>query len=177
MICHKCGHKNDEDADFCESCGKNLKTNISSKTYPGEPIKKEESLSQSTKILIVVCVILVAGLGITAGALMQMNKVEVAVSNNSTNNSLNSTNNSNVNTTQTNQDKIISKSEAIAIANKHAAAYNYTATNIVNYIPGPVNGVSENSYWKVVLKNKNPRDEHVRLYVFIDAVTGKVIRG
>ncbi|MGB7969572.1 MAG: hypothetical protein WCF28_08370 [Methanobacterium sp.] len=31
-------------------------------------------MNQSTKILIVVCIILVAGLGITAGALIQMNK-------------------------------------------------------------------------------------------------------
>ena len=26
MICPKCGHKNDEDADFCENCGTKLKT-------------------------------------------------------------------------------------------------------------------------------------------------------
>ena len=39
-----------------------------------EPIKKDTGMSQSTKILIIVCVILIAGLGVTAGALMQMNK-------------------------------------------------------------------------------------------------------
>ncbi len=38
-------------------------------------------MGQSTKILIVVCIILVAGLGITAGALMQMYKSGGTVSN------------------------------------------------------------------------------------------------
>jgi hypothetical protein len=68
--CQNCGHENDMDADFCESCGSNLKPTMSSRTYP----KKQEGMAQSTKILIIVCIILVAGLGITAGALMQMSK-------------------------------------------------------------------------------------------------------
>jgi len=72
--CENCGHDNDNDAAFCEHCGAKLKTILSSITYPRETIKKEEGIAQSTKILIVICVILVAGLGITAGALMQMNK-------------------------------------------------------------------------------------------------------
>ncbi len=83
--CENCGHENDNDSAFCERCGANLKTTLSSKTYPREAIKKEDGIAQSTKILIVVCVILVAGLGITAGALMQMNKSggTVPVTNNS----------------------------------------------------------------------------------------------
>lgn len=80
--CQKCGYENDKDATFCENCGANLKTTLSSRTYPKEPKNKEESMSQSTKILIVVCVILVAGLGITAGALMQMNKGVATVATN-----------------------------------------------------------------------------------------------
>ena len=72
--CENCGHYNDNDATFCEHCGTNLKTTLSNKTYPQEAIKKEEGIAQSTKILIVICVILIAALGITAGALMQMNK-------------------------------------------------------------------------------------------------------
>ena len=72
--CQKCGYENDKDATFCESCGANLKTTLSGRTYPKEVKNKEGNMSQSTKILIVVCVILVAGLGISAGALMQMNK-------------------------------------------------------------------------------------------------------
>jgi hypothetical protein len=79
--CQNCGRENDEDATFCENCGANLKTTLSSRTYPKEP-KNKENMSQSTKILIVVCVILVAGLGITAGALMQMNKSSGTVATN-----------------------------------------------------------------------------------------------
>jgi len=77
MICPKCGHKNDSDATFCENCGANLKTSFS-KGFPRESIKNESGMNKSTKILIVVCVILVAGLGITSGALMEMNKVGTA---------------------------------------------------------------------------------------------------
>ena len=73
--CPNCGHTNDGDAKFCETCGANLKSTISRLSFPEKPIKKESEMAQSTKILIVVCVILVAGLGITAGALIQMNKV------------------------------------------------------------------------------------------------------
>jgi len=79
--CQNCGHENDMDAAFCESCGADLKTTISSRTYRREAIKKDDGIAQSTKILIFVCIILVAGLGITAGALMQMNKGGVAVVN------------------------------------------------------------------------------------------------
>ncbi|MGB9200769.1 zinc-ribbon domain-containing protein [Methanobacterium sp.] len=72
--CENCGHMNEEDATFCESCGANLKTTSSRGVIPGKPPRKEGGMNQSTKILIVVCIILVAGLGITAGALIQMNK-------------------------------------------------------------------------------------------------------
>jgi len=72
--CQNCGHINESDATFCETCGTNLKTTFS-KGYSRDSVKKEKGMSQSTKILIIVCVILVAGLGITAGALIQMNKV------------------------------------------------------------------------------------------------------
>ena len=81
--CQNCGQINDNDATFCESCGTNLKTTISKRSFPEKPFKKESGMGQSTKILIVVCVILVAGLGITAGALIEMNKVgTVPVTNN-----------------------------------------------------------------------------------------------
>ena len=71
--CQNCGHENDMDATFCESCGANIKQPISNITYP-KKANKEEGMVQSTKILIAICIILVVGLGITAGALMQMNK-------------------------------------------------------------------------------------------------------
>lgn len=73
--CENCGHENDEDAAFCENCGANLNSTFSAKPFPRKSIKKEDTMAQSTKILIIVCVILVAGLGITAGALIQMSKV------------------------------------------------------------------------------------------------------
>lgn len=69
--CQRCGQENDPDADFCENCGANL-----------NPIKNggsrqpsHEGMKQSTKILIAVCILLVAALGIAAGALLQLNKV------------------------------------------------------------------------------------------------------
>ncbi len=71
--CENCGHENDVDATFCETCGANLKSSSNIRTRR-EPIKNDTGMSQSTKILIIVCVILIAGLGVTAGALMQMNK-------------------------------------------------------------------------------------------------------
>lgn len=70
MICPKCGHKNDEDAGFCENCGKKLKTTLSDKRHTNEPSMKE-SMTQSTKILIIVCVVLVIGVGIAAGVLIK----------------------------------------------------------------------------------------------------------
>ncbi len=93
MICPKCGHKNDMDATFCENCGANLKTNFSGGSR--KPVKKEERINKSTKILIVVCIILVAGLGITAGVLIEMNKVGTApvTNNTSVSPSVNSTSN------------------------------------------------------------------------------------
>ncbi|KAF5062768.1 Pseudomurein-binding repeat protein [anaerobic digester metagenome] len=58
MLCPKCGHKNDEDAIYCEKCGKNL--------------KKTSVISGSqTKILIGLCVILILIAGVTAGVLIK----------------------------------------------------------------------------------------------------------
>jgi hypothetical protein len=79
--CDNCGHINEGDATFCESCGADIKTPSSRRPIPGRPPKNEGGMAQSTKILIVVCIILVAGLGITAGALIQMNKSGGSTSN------------------------------------------------------------------------------------------------
>jgi hypothetical protein len=79
--CENCGIENDKDAVFCETCGANLKTTSSKRLNPGMPPRKDSGMAQSTKILIVVCIILVAGLGISAGALMQINKSGGTVSN------------------------------------------------------------------------------------------------
>ena len=89
--CQKCGHINDSDATFCENCGANLKTTLSNR-FPTESIESESGMNKSTKILIFVCVILVAGLGITAGALIEMNKVGTAPATNTSSVSTQTTN-------------------------------------------------------------------------------------
>lgn len=70
MICPKCGHKNDEDADFCENCGTQIKNTLSDKQGTNEPSNKG-SMTQSTKILVIVCIVLVIGVGIAAGILIK----------------------------------------------------------------------------------------------------------
>lgn len=64
MYCPKCGSNNDEDAKYCEKCGTLIKKN----TKTGE-----EHTGTSVKYLIVICVILVAGLGIAAGYIFYNN--------------------------------------------------------------------------------------------------------
>lgn len=62
MICPKCQHNNDKDAKFCEKCGTSLKK-------PIQP-SKSNGISTTTLGLIIVCIILVAGLGITVGYIL-----------------------------------------------------------------------------------------------------------
>ena len=62
MHCPKCGTNNDSDAKYCEKCG--IRIN-------GLPKTNEENTSPAVKYLIVICVILVAGLGIAAGYIFQ----------------------------------------------------------------------------------------------------------
>ena len=93
MICPKCGHKNDEDADFCENCGTKIKNTHSDKPGTNRPTNKG-SMTQLTKILIVVCIILVIGVGIAAGILIKNSQQnsQVKITNNaSTNQITNST--------------------------------------------------------------------------------------
>lgn len=58
MLCPKCGHKNDEDAIYCEKCGKNLK-------------KTSEISGNKIKLLIGLCVIIILVAGVTAGVFMK----------------------------------------------------------------------------------------------------------
>ena len=93
MICPKCGHKNDEDADFCENCGIKIKNTLSDKPGTNEPSNKG-TMTQLTKILIIVCIILVIGVGIAAGILIknsQQNTKDQSATNASTNQITNST--------------------------------------------------------------------------------------
>lgn len=73
MRCQNCGFENDVDAKFCENCGSNIRKD----SYFGRSQQRtpeKEGMASSTKLLIVVIVVLVAVLGIAAGALMQNNK-------------------------------------------------------------------------------------------------------
>lgn len=63
MKCPKCGSNNDLDAKFCEKCGNNLNSKV---------IKGKQS-NINIKYLIIICVILVLGLSIAAGYLLQGN--------------------------------------------------------------------------------------------------------
>lgn len=79
--CTNCGHDNDANAAFCENCGKKINGfNGNFKVQKTEP-----GLSNLTKMLIVVCVVLVIGVGITAGFLLKNNQQTSAVAVNGSN--------------------------------------------------------------------------------------------
>jgi uncharacterized protein HemX len=137
-------NENDPDAKFCEKCGLNL---------------NKSSMPDSTKILIVVVIVLVAGLGLVTG-MMLMNNQAKPISNNTTITANNTTNSSSQNnqTNSINQDKssnsnnnYISESQALSIAKSawpvSGATYdissypNYTGPNghvEINAITGEV---------------------------------------
>lgn len=81
--CENCGYINDDDSTFCEKCGAKIKSTISSRAITQEPLKREEGMEKSTKILIIVVIILIAGLGISAGVLIEMSKTGTTIVNNS----------------------------------------------------------------------------------------------
>jgi uncharacterized protein HemX len=62
MICPKCGTKNDEDAVYCVKCGRQIKNTADKK-----------SMGTNIKILIAICAVLIIGLGLVSGMLMQKN--------------------------------------------------------------------------------------------------------
>jgi len=67
--CENCGHVDDDNSPFCEKCGAKLINSLATRTK-GKPLKMERGMARSTKILIVICVILVGGLSIVAGAMI-----------------------------------------------------------------------------------------------------------
>ncbi len=62
MICPKCGTKNDEDAAYCVKCGRQLKD-----------YQSQKGSGRNIKILIAICAVLIIGLGLVSGMLMQKN--------------------------------------------------------------------------------------------------------
>jgi hypothetical protein len=69
--CKDCGHDNDLNASFCENCGKKI-NGFSNGNYDVE--KTETGFSNPTKVLIAVIIVLIIGVGITAGYLLKNNQ-------------------------------------------------------------------------------------------------------
>lgn len=76
LYCKNCGYENDADASFCEKCGVNLS--------PSNSQKPSKGMSTTNKILIVAVIVLIAGVGISAGALLTSNTPKQPIVNNST---------------------------------------------------------------------------------------------
>lgn len=126
-------------------------------------------LDKSTKILIVIIVILVAGLSLTVGLLIGNNLNQSLTINNTTNSSNNSTQVNQTNQTKTNNsnNKYISKSQAIMIA-KAAWPVDKATYSISSY------PTDDSPYYWVDVLNE-PGTIGPGGFVKINAVTGKVI--
>ncbi|CEL24802.1 zinc ribbon domain-containing protein [Methanobacterium formicicum] len=92
MYCKNCGFENDADASFCENCGANLSS------------PPPSGISKTNKILIIVVIVLIAGIGITAGILLTS---KAPVTNNTTNNTSVNVSDSVTTTTASNSPKLI----------------------------------------------------------------------
>jgi hypothetical protein len=71
MFCPKCGTDNDDDAKYCEGCGRSLQKGIHEQNMQSKQKNENSGMSNGVKALIVICVVLVAGIGLTAGMLLQ----------------------------------------------------------------------------------------------------------
>jgi len=160
MNCKKCGYNNNSNVKFCEKCGSNL---------------NKSALQASTKILIIVVIVLVAGLGLASGTMLMNNHPNTilnntTVANNTTpvNNPSNTTNTPLNNNTQTTSNAInISPQEAMQIVDNTMSPYDKATGDAVleNGTPDPIyvvniihtNGVANGTYGG---------------YVTVDAVTG-----
>jgi uncharacterized protein HemX len=157
MKCQNCGHENDPDAKFCEKCGSNL---------------NKSSIPASTKILIVVVIVLVAGLGLVSG-MMLMNNQAKPISNKTTANNTSATNNSTsssnpqITNSSNSNNNYISESQALSIA-KSAWPVSGATYSISTY-------PTSNSpyYWVAVINNNNYTGPNGG--VEINAITGEVI--
>jgi predicted nucleic acid-binding Zn ribbon protein len=178
MRCQNCGYENDPDAKFCEKCGSNL---------------NKSNMPASTKILIVVVIVLVAGLGLVSG-MMLMNNQAKPVSNNTTVNitKANNTTSGNSNNSQptnqianssSNNGGTISESEAESIALNYVKANEDPQgfpvaigdqsrpggpADYEQYGPGP-----HDFDWEFSVDVGNQQD--LTQYVRVNAYTGQVI--
>jgi Predicted membrane protein len=78
MFCPKCGTDNDDDAKYCEGCGRSLQKGIHEQNIQNKQKNESSGMGNGVKALIVICVVLVAGIGITAGMLLQNPSSSVA---------------------------------------------------------------------------------------------------
>lgn len=141
-------------------------------------------MDKTIKALIIVVIILVAVLGVAAGFILQsyMSNSNKNIVVNQTNSSINNTpnqttsNQATVQNSQPAQNKTLSATQAIAIANKYAAGFGEEATGSVEY----VNGVTDPNigpYYHVELQWITPHnsdDPPTAWYVEIDAKTGAI---
>lgn len=163
MFCPKCGYKNDNDATYCQKCGTNL--NKSSKSG-----KKRKSNS-IVKYIIILCVVLVVGVGITAGMLIEENLGNSKISATENNSTENQTS-QNV-TPQNNQssNQIISNADAFSLAQSYMSSSNQFDSS--SYISTVSLEQNKNVYHAVV------RGGDYGMYVgdiYIDAHTCNLIK-
>jgi len=71
MFCPKCGTKYDTDAKYCERCGESLQKSIHERNVLSKEMAESSRTGNGIKVLVVLCVILIAGIGVTAGMLLQ----------------------------------------------------------------------------------------------------------
>jgi hypothetical protein len=150
-ICPNCKTSNTNDSTFCENCGAKLAVSGGMPTL--------------TKVLIVVVIVLVAGLGLVSG-MMLMNNQNKSVSNNS---SLSNNNSTTTTSTQSNNNQeakgLISAAEAIAIANSNVQSQGLVAIG-AELVNGP-----KGKYYQVKLAKKTDPTTPVA-YCDVDATTG-----
>lgn len=144
-------------------------------------------MEKTAKILLIVCIVLIALLSLTVGMLIgnQQNTSLALNDANNTNISMNTSNNTTAaknkinNTAKTQKSKYISRSQAMAIANNYASKYGQEAAGIqyIDFIDGKGKyyGADGDSYYHVELKWKPGHSQPYDAgYVEIDAVNGKV---
>lgn len=141
-------------------------------------------MDKTVKILLIVCVVLIGVLGVAGGFILQgyiynnnKNPTVVNLTNASVNNT--SVNQTTPQKKQSNQNKNISPSQAIAIANKYAKGFGEKATGSVDYINGigDYYGADGDPYYHVELewiKPHNSSDTPTSWYVEIDAKNGAI---
>lgn len=144
-------------------------------------------MEKTAKILLIVCIVLVALLSLTVGTLIgNQQNTRLALNNtNNTNMSINTVNNTTTtknkinNAAKTQKSRYISRSQAMAIANSYVSKYGQEAAGIhyIDFIDGKGKyyGADGDSYYHVDLKWKPGHSQAYDAgYVEIDAVNGKV---